>query len=581
MTPASTADAAFRTMPASCGVAAASSNAAGAEPVSLLAMLLDEQHRLTPVEHFSRLHEEHQLPRQARYYRDLIPGRLPDRGEQFAFEVDLDACSGCKACVTACHNLNGLEPEETWRGVGLLYGGTMELPVVQHVTTACHHCLEPACLDGCPVLAYEKDPTTGIVRHLDDQCIGCQYCILKCPYDVPKYSAAKGIVRKCDMCTNRLAAGEAPACVQACPHEAIRIAIVNQQQAAEECEANLFLPGAPEPGYTLPTTVYKTARVLPRNLLPADYYAARPQHAHWPLILMLVLTQASVGAFIADQGLSLGTTGAVHSDVVHRGAAFLLGHLGLLAAVFHLGRPRYAYRAWIGLRTSWLSREILAFGVFSVLASLYAAAPLAASLGITISASTDERLGAAVAVSGIIGVLCSAMIYAGTQRPFWHWALTVPKFLLTCAVLGVPTALLISLAATAASGGDVAATFRHLGPLACLTMIGAATAKLLLEASIFTWLRSPLFTPLKRTAVLMTGELALTTVHRFLTGIVAGIGLPWLLWKYADVESTPAALTLVLISILTVLVAAAGELLERYLFFTAVVAPKMPGVPAS
>ena len=98
-----------------------------------------------------------------------------------------------------------------WRSVGLLHGGTSELPVIQHVTTACHHCVEPACLQGCPVKAFEKDPVTGIVKHLDDQCIGCQYCMLKCPYDVPKYSKSKGIVRKCDMCSDRLAADEAPA----------------------------------------------------------------------------------------------------------------------------------------------------------------------------------------------------------------------------------------------------------------------------------------------------------------------------------------------------------------------------------
>ena len=47
----------------------------------------------------------------------------------------------------------------------------------------------------------------GIVRHSADACIGCQYCVLKCPYDVPKYNARLGIVRKCDMCHSRLAAG--------------------------------------------------------------------------------------------------------------------------------------------------------------------------------------------------------------------------------------------------------------------------------------------------------------------------------------------------------------------------------------
>src|SRR6185503_12730736 len=154
------------------------------------------------------------------------------------------------------------------------------------------------------VNAYEKDAVTGIVRHLDDQCIGCQYCILKCPYDVPKYSSAKGIVRKCDMCHGRLAAGEAPACVASCPNHAIRITLVNQDQVREEAEANLFLPGAPEPGYTLPSTVYRTKRPLPRNLLPGDYYSVTRQHAHLPLVFMLVLTQMSVGALVVDQCLT-------------------------------------------------------------------------------------------------------------------------------------------------------------------------------------------------------------------------------------------------------------------------------------
>src|SRR5206468_1975116 len=199
-------------------------------------------------------------PAQARYYRELIPLTAPGPDQQYAFEVDLDACSGCKACVTACHNLNGLDEDETWRGVGLLVGGTAEEPVLRHVTSACHHCVEPACMDGCPVLAYEKDPVTGIVRHLDDQCIGCQYCILKCPYDVPKYNRKLGIVRKCDMCSSRLAVGEAPACVQACPSQAIRITVVNKEAVAAKAAANMFLPGAPEPGYTQPSTVYKTQK---------------------------------------------------------------------------------------------------------------------------------------------------------------------------------------------------------------------------------------------------------------------------------------------------------------------------------
>ena len=126
-------------------------------PLTLIDELIAEQRSLTAVAKFSRAHERHELPAQARHYRDLIPITKPQSGQQYAFEVDLDKCSGCKACVTACHSLNGLEEEETWRNVGLLHGGTHLQPIQQTVTTACHHCVDPGCLNGCPVLAYEKD----------------------------------------------------------------------------------------------------------------------------------------------------------------------------------------------------------------------------------------------------------------------------------------------------------------------------------------------------------------------------------------------------------------------------------------
>ena len=175
--------------------------------VNLIDELLAEKQRLTPVERFAKRHDRADFPAQAHYYRDLIPSALPARRQQYAFGVDLDVCSGCKACVSACHSLNGLEENETWRDVGLITGSEAGRPYLQTITTACHHCLEPACLEGCPVIAYDKHPETGIVRHLDDQCIGCQYCTMKCPYDVPKYSHRLGIVRKCDMCTDRLLVG--------------------------------------------------------------------------------------------------------------------------------------------------------------------------------------------------------------------------------------------------------------------------------------------------------------------------------------------------------------------------------------
>jgi formate dehydrogenase iron-sulfur subunit len=88
---------------------------------SFLEELLADQQDLTAVERFSQFHSGSSQPQQARYYSSLLPASPPGPGEQYAFEVDLDRCSGCKACVTACHSLNGLDEDETWRDVGLLH----------------------------------------------------------------------------------------------------------------------------------------------------------------------------------------------------------------------------------------------------------------------------------------------------------------------------------------------------------------------------------------------------------------------------------------------------------------------------
>ena len=602
---------------------------------SFLEELLADQQDLTAVERFSQFHAGAAQPLQARYYSTLLPASPPGPGEQYAFEVDLDSCSGCKACVTACHSLNGLDENETWRDVGLLHGGSAMLPVLQHVTTACHHCLDPACMNVCPTRAYEKDPVTGIVKHLDDQCFGCQYCILACPYEVPKYNAKRGIVRKCDMCSQRLAVGEAPACVQACPHEAIQIAVVKQSDVAADCEVNSFLPGAPDPQYTQPTTNYKSSRPLPRNTLPADYHAVQAEHAHWPLIIMLVLTQLSVGAFLVGELLHanlLGSTSLAHVLPIHALSALAFGVLSLAAATLHLGRPLLAYRAVLGLRHSWLSREIVAFGIFAKLAAIYATVlwfggsrvtsdesrvpvirqPQAVSVPsppsgtaalsgrerarqekteepLTLALSPQSRgegtrdatawwlplLGGSVVAAGLAGVFCSMMIYVFTQRPFWSGSRTFVKFSLTTVWLGLSTVLTVSLVAAGLSDSlGVRELMSDYGRWLCQGIVCVASAKLLYEASLFGHLASKQATPLNRSARLMMGELVVWTQCRFAAGVIGGIILPLMMLNQpADVPgATLAALGLASFGLSLI-----GETLERTLFFTAAVAPRMPG----
>lgn len=387
--------------------------------------LLADQQSLSAVERFSQKHERATGPVQEKYYRDLIPIEKPGSGEQYSFEVDLEACSGCKACVTACHSLNGLEDDESWRDVGVLYGGTVEAPIQQTVTTACHHCADPECANGCPTQAYEKDADTGIVRHLDDQCIGCQYCQLKCPYDVPKYSDRLGIVRKCDMCHSRLAEGEAPACVQACPNEAIRIRIVPTPTRLG-LNGDSLVPSAPKSTFTVPTTVFLNSQP---NLVPGDADSAEPDHAHWPLVVMLTLTQVGAGCLIAAV---LGFGGLWLTFL----AAGLIG-AGLGGATLHLGQPLKAWKAFLGWRTSWLSREVMVFGPWAGASVVWAAASwLLPEFTLPMLPDTNliPLLGYGAAAMGVAAVFTSVMVYADTPRAAWALPRTAFRFYSTVAI---------------------------------------------------------------------------------------------------------------------------------------------------
>jgi DMSO reductase anchor subunit len=416
---------------------------------------------------------------------------------------------------------------------------------------------------------------TGIVKHLDDQCIGCRYCTLACPYDVPKYHHGKGIVRKCDMCSTRLAAGEAPACVQACPSEAIAIRTVSARQVIADCETSNLLPAAPDPRLTLPTTTYKSRRVFPRNTVPADYHRVVSQHSHWPLVAMLVLTQLSVGAFAVGIALEqvVHFEHAAGSLPLHTAASAFFGLLAIAASVFHLGRPLYAFRAVVGLAHSWLSREIVAFGAFAALACGYAGSTWHLEEH---APAWSTALGWAVVATGLAGVASSTMIYAFTGREFWSVARTGSRFLLTTAQLGIAAVWLTLVAPAAINDGGTASNFvGHASDVLCRALISVTLLKLTIESADFRHLASRHHTSLKRSARLMVGELSSVTLARFACGFLGGIAMPLILLKQ---QSAPDGHLSLLIAVAMLFAAClAGELLERSLFFRAVAAPRMPG----
>ena len=146
--------------------------------------------------------------------------------------VDTTKCMGCRMCEYACADANDLptpDPDvelapdrqttpEQWTAVSRY--DTDAGPVT--VKRQCMHCLQPACASACLTRAMYKTPE-GPVTWRSSKCMGCRYCMLSCPFDVPKfeYHSAVPKIQKCQMCWSRIAEGEQPACVANCPAGAL------------------------------------------------------------------------------------------------------------------------------------------------------------------------------------------------------------------------------------------------------------------------------------------------------------------------------------------------------------------------
>jgi formate dehydrogenase beta subunit len=147
---------------------------------------------------------------------------------------DATLCIGCKACVSACREANDLEADPT--GLGPLYHAPVDLSeraktVIKlyaadseqsFMKAQCMHCVDPACAAACMLGALKKREF-GIVTYDADLCIGCRYCEVACPFNVPKFQWTKAAPKivKCELCAHRLKAGLEPACTDVCPREAV------------------------------------------------------------------------------------------------------------------------------------------------------------------------------------------------------------------------------------------------------------------------------------------------------------------------------------------------------------------------
>jgi len=131
--------------------------------------------------------------------------------------IDITRCIGCHACDATCKEIHGFptDPEPKLSATAFTVVEEREGKFVRRM---CMHCQDPTCVSVCPVGALKKS-ADGPVVYEADRCIGCRYCMLACPFQVPAYQWSKvaPFVMKCDMCAARVAKGEQPACVGVCP----------------------------------------------------------------------------------------------------------------------------------------------------------------------------------------------------------------------------------------------------------------------------------------------------------------------------------------------------------------------------
>lgn len=355
--------------------------------------------------------------------QSLIPTRPLALGEQYRFHFDMTKCIGCRSCEVACNEQNGNPANIQWRRVGELEGGAYPHTQRTYLSMGCNHCLSADCLRGCPVDAYSKDPLTGIVLHSPEACIGCQYCVWNCPYSVPQFNPERGVVGKCDMCRDRLLDGAEPACVNACPENAIQIEIVNKQDWRDNYRS-AESPGMPPAGQTISTTRITLPSSSSAWLERVDTGSIGLEHAHPSLIAMTLTMQAAVGALVVLCATHEVTSGTLMLLVALTSAA-------LSVSVLHLGRPAYAWRAMKMWRRSWLSREVLLFSLF------YAAVVFAAGTACVsgLHVLTSPLAWAAVGL-GVSGTLASAFVYLVKSRPSWNMLHTPLDFLISCGLLG-------------------------------------------------------------------------------------------------------------------------------------------------
>ncbi len=153
------------------------------------------------------------------------PGSTP------AMLIDISRCVGCSNCQRSCIAANNLHPtSEQLQGLSaqtftVVQRYDFEGGNTRFVKRQCMHCLDAACASACPVSALYKTEA-GPIAYRPDRCLGCRYCMVSCPFNIPRFEWNKGLtpeIRKCMFCIERQEAGQLPACAENCPTGALKV----------------------------------------------------------------------------------------------------------------------------------------------------------------------------------------------------------------------------------------------------------------------------------------------------------------------------------------------------------------------
>ena len=225
-----------------------------------------------------------------------------------ALLYDATVCIGCKQCEQACAEKNKLryddavaaEPKQSdHKYTVVLTKGD------KFMRRLCMNCQEPACASVCPVGALRKT-SAGPVTYDENKCMGCRYCMVACPFGVPKYEWGKVLpkVQKCTMCADRVAAGQATACAEICPTGATKFGERDDliQEAQQRIRDN---PGA-YVNHIYGLTEVGGTSVLLLSSVPFEEFGYRADLSGAPLPILTYRVLSRIPDFVPLGGMLLG-----------------------------------------------------------------------------------------------------------------------------------------------------------------------------------------------------------------------------------------------------------------------------------